>query len=367
LRLKQRLARFALVFWTAAILVSAAYLPRVRIWLGEEPGGGWRLVLAVLLVGLTLAALALALMENRNRVGPTLLRLTLPAVLGAVGLTLLANPDPRSRFIEAAHLGEYGILAVLAFLATAGQRSLLAQCGFSLAVIAAVGLVDESLQWLLPARAAEIRDVALNAHAGAIGLGYAVIVFGASREVGALSLAERERRDLLLAAASGVLALGFFLHAVHRGHLIRWGEIEFVSMFPSSELERIADERRARWAGLDAPGRERLLHPERRSWGIEDFYATEALRHIQARNEASERGETPSAAAENRLLERWYAPFLDATGARVYFEPEPDGGRYRSPALGHLWPWLTPFRLWVPVAATAGALTAAAFRAGARG
>jgi len=358
------LRRAALAVWVVAILLSAAYVPQLRLRLGESGSGGWRVYLALSLGLLAVAALGLALARNRGRAGPTLFRLALLAAGGAVGLSLLANPDSRARFIEAAHLAEYGVLGVLAFLAIAAGTSAL-KLSRSFTLISAVGLIDESLQWALPARTAEVRDVALNALSGAIGLGYAVIVFGGSRELGAAT--ERETRGFLMAAAVLVLALGLFLQTVHRGHSVRWSQVEFVSMFRASELERIGDDRRARWASLNQAERSDLLHPERRIWGIEDFYATEALRHIQARNDAAERADGRAAAAENRLLERWYAPFLAATGTRVTFESDVSAGTYRSPALGHLWPWLTSLRLWGATLPVAGALAALAFRASGRG
>ena len=352
--------RAALAVWVVAILVSAAYVPQLRLRLGESASRGWRVYLALSLGLLSVAGLGLALARNRGRAGPTLFRLALLAAGGSLGLSLLANPDPRARFIEAAHLAEYGVLGVLAFLAIAAS-TLVLRLGRSFNLISAVGLIDESLQWALPARTAEIRDVALNALSGAIGLGYAVIVFGGSREMGPAT--EREIRSFLMAAAVLVLALGLFLQAVHRGHWIRWSQVEFVSMFRESELERMGDDRRARWANLSQAERSDLLHPERCIWGVEDFYATEALRHIQARNDAAERGDARAAAAENRLLELWYAPFLSATGTRVPFEPDLSAGTYRSPALRHLWPWLTPLRLWGATLPVAGALAGLAFRA----
>jgi VanZ family protein len=333
--------RLALGLWIAGVLVSSAYLPRLRELLSRPGGGGFQLYVAAGLAALAAAALATAWVKTRGRRRDRLSRLAALASGGALGLALLRNPDSRSRFIEISHLGEYGVLAALAY-------GVMQRTETSVALSIGVGLLDESLQWILPARTAEIRDVALNGLSGAIGAGYAAIVFPSSATPASVPA---RLRSAALCAATLLPAAGMFLHAVHRGHRLEWDDIEFVSSFTGPELDRLGEDRRARWSAWTGAERAALARPDATLWGVEDFFVTEALRHVQARNDAAERGDGPAAAAENRLLERWYAPFLDLVGGRRNDIPAGHRAAYRSPALAHLWPWLTPLRLWCIVGA----------------
>ena len=180
-----------LYFWIVGIILSAVYLPRLREILRAY--GGFESYLEVGLFLLAGAALVYAVKRNPSRWIGTLARLALLGAAGGLGWTLLANPDARSRFIEAAHLAEYGILGVLAFRAFGTAPSV--------ACAMAVGLFDETVQWALASRTGEIRDVALNGLAGALGTAYSGVVLGFYRQG-----TRRSLRALLVVA--GVLLAG---------------------------------------------------------------------------------------------------------------------------------------------------------------
>ena len=94
-----------------------------------------------------------------------------------------------------------------------------------------VGLVDELIQWVLATRVAEIRDVAVNAAAGAFGLLYAGFVLkegGAKR--GELVWPTRaEVRDIAIFGALVLPVLGAFMYFVHMGNCIQLeqGQVRF--------------------------------------------------------------------------------------------------------------------------------------------
>ena len=81
-----------------------------------------------------------------------------------------------------------------------------------------VGILDEGLQWLVPARVGELRDIMLNGVSIACGL---VFSLGLQPVVGEQWMPDRPgRRALALFAAAGIVMLAAFFHAVHLGHEI---------------------------------------------------------------------------------------------------------------------------------------------------
>jgi VanZ family protein len=258
---------------------------------------------------------------------------------------LLASPDPRSQVVELAHFVEYGTLAMLAF-ASLGRLSPTARWMQSLLLVVAVGVVDEAIQWALASRVAEIRDIALNAGAGAAGLCY----FGWVLRAGDLGWSTRPTRSewsrLATAVAFLFPVLAAFLYVVHLGYWIRWDDVAFVSQFRPSEIDRVGEARRAQWAVWSDSERKALQQPAA-ILALEDFYVTEARRHIQARNEAADGGDLHVATGENLIVERWYRPYLEvAGGARADLPAELVGGPYRSPVPAHLWPGLASASVW---------------------
>ncbi|MGH9461558.1 MAG: VanZ family protein [Vicinamibacteria bacterium] len=266
----------------------------------------------------------------------------------AVVYRLLASPDPRSHVIELAHFVEYGILATLAF-ASLGTLSPTARWMQSLLLVVAVGVVDEAIQWALASRVAEIRDIALNAAAGGLGLCCVGWVLRAGDRGQSARPTRAEERRLVTAGAFLFPALAAFLYVVHLGYWIRWDDVEFVSQFRPSEIDRVDEARRARWAAWSGSERNALQQPAR-LLALEDFYVTEARRHIQARNEAADGGDLHMATGENLIVERWYRPYLEvAGGARTDLPAELVGGPYRSPVPTHLWPGLASASVWGPL------------------
>ena len=278
---------------------------------------------------------------------------------------LLASPDPRSRVVEAAHFVQYGTLALLAFFSLQGL-SPVARWAQALLFVVAVGLVDELIQWALATRFAEIRDVAVNAAAGVFGLLFAGFVLrkGASGEGKHFLPTRGEFRMLAVSAALVLPVVAAFMYFVHLGYSIRWDKVEFVSRYRAAELDRTGEERRARWSTLSADERADLLRPAENFWGIEDFYVTEARRHIQARNHAAETGDTHAASGENRIVERWYTPYLELARARRLDLPKDLERVYRSNVLSHLWPWLGSRSVWGAFIAAEMVLVGLALRMG---
>lgn len=116
-------------------------------------------------VGLLLVAAAIVGSAWKRRPGRREIWVTLGvvAVYGMLVLRMGIGPEERT------HLIEYGIVAVFIYQALIERwrngRQVRA-AALTVAVTALLGLLDESIQWLLPNRVFDIRDVGFNALAG---------------------------------------------------------------------------------------------------------------------------------------------------------------------------------------------------------
>ena len=105
---------------------------------------------------------------------------------------------------------------------------------------------------------------------------------------------------------SSASSLAAFFHSVHLGVEIQDDETgRFRSRYTVDDLARIGQDRLALWK--EHPPLERP-----RSRSREDQYMSEALLHVTERNRKWEAADMRAAWAENRILEKYYAPALDA-------------------------------------------------------
>ena len=84
---------------------------------------------------------------------------------------------------ERLHLVEYGFVGFFLFRALRFDMGRLNAYIAALVLTAVIGFVDESIQWVLPQRYFEMKDVQLNAISGALGL--LVVYFLRADEVSA--------------------------------------------------------------------------------------------------------------------------------------------------------------------------------------
>ncbi len=234
-----------------------------------------------------------------------LLRLSAVALGFAGGLCLILAAG--LTFSESFHFIEYGALAALFYPVWRSSGGDVRDDDWSvlaLPVLAAAiaGTFDEWFQWFIPIRAGEARDVLLNVAAAGCGLLVAVGIAMPPRV--RLRLDGRSRRHVGAYGAAAVAVFAGFFQTVHVGHDVRDPEIgSFRSRFTAAELADAANERRERWRTKPPVVQRRL--------GREDHYLTEALWHVQRRNQAWESADAAAAWRENRILEKFYAPVLD--------------------------------------------------------
>jgi len=362
--LERRRARRALAAALAmgvALLAVAPFLGILRdLLIARLP----RAFAPVLLAGFALAAggaLLLAALRIRERRAARYAALALAVALAAALLGLFRTGLAEVDAVERIHVLAYGLLAFLFARAFAPRRDLSAYLLAFLAT-ALCGILDEWVQWLVPTRVGDIRDVGLNAGAAVPGL---LVAWAAAPGAVARGMAPGSRRPVALAAAAALLALAGFYDAAHLGHQVESpGLGSFRSWHAPGELAAVAAQRAERWR-VRPPGR---LAPLSR----EDYFLTEGTWRVTARNAALAGGDLAAAWIENLLLEAHYGPVLDLLASRTgephrwpawkraeveAARPRPDPLPYASPVLApriHVWAGRGAF--WVGVLVLVSAL-----------
>lgn len=368
--------RFLPALMLVVLVVSTApFMGQVRDVLFDSFGASAVRGIALVLLGLAACAFSYAIFRIRHH---RLLRYGALAL--AAGLLWLqeivlgagiedAGLASRVSVAERIHIVEYGLLAYLLYRAfkPAGDLSMLL---LPLLWVTVAGVADESMQWLVETRLGEIRDVFLNVYAGLCGLLFSLALDppvrspergpaarsakGRQMKHFAWRLAPGQRRLTTDAAGLAVLVMGLFFSFAHLGYQHFDPEIgRFLSWHSPEELRQAAADRAIRWR--DDPPTE--LSP----WRREDYFLTEAAWHVNHRNERFRAGDRYLAAQANRILEKYYSPFLDlksfrGSGKHRYppvvrdeleaKAPRRDPERYSSGVLEHriyTWPSKTLF------------------------
>ena len=299
------------------IVGSAPFLGRLTRWIQDEVDRSLLVTVPTILFWAAAAAFVAWVARSRGR-----LRWTNYAALGTGALwalvqaTALARGRPEESALERMHLVLYGLVALLLYRAfLRAGRSAVAAAFIAAVVASLVGLADEFVQWLVWTRAGDFYDCLLNASAAGCGVVFGAGLFGfgaqapvpaASRGSLTIALPPAERRTiaalwLVLAAASvGLVEL------TNLGHRIVDPEVgSFRSYYGAERLESLNENRRSRWPARQPPT------PPFQPWHIEDHFLSEAAWHVQARNEAFDAEDWPTAAAEEAILNRYYPAVVE--------------------------------------------------------
>lgn len=299
----------------AALVLSAPFVGQVRSSIRAAfPGQFVAIVGGVIATGVA-AALVAAFIRIRTRRA-----WRYAAIVSALAIAVLyswatANPNPESRAVERFHFLQYGVITFLFYRAwrSAGDLSILL---LPLLAGLIVGTAEEWLQWFIPNRVGEMKDVFLNVVAIGTGLLFSVGVD--PPDVFRLHVSPRTRSRLAGLTIAALLVFAAFFHVVHLGFAVVDGEIgTFESRYTREHLAALQAERAARWKVSPPPTR--LVRLSR-----EDQYLTEGIQHVRWRNTKWTEGDVPAAWLENRILEKYYAPVLDT--------PTHEG------TSGHRWP-----------------------------
>ena len=298
---------------SVALVLSAPLLGQFSGWLRDVAKGDYVGVLTLFVAGAALVALVAAVVsirERRRERYAWIAAATAVAVgYGMFARTGIADADAAERF----HFVAYGVIAWLFY--NAWRRS-----GDGAAIVMPVlagllvGTLEEWLQWFVPSRVGEVRDVALNLFAVSAGVMFAIGLDPSSRLT---TMSRPSRRRVALLGSVTVLVFAGFFQSVHLGHEIADREAGvFRSRYTASELLEIGEARAERWR-----------HHPPLTWSRysrEDQYMTEGVAHVRRRNQHWDDGNLLAARQENLILEKYYAPVLDTAS-------------YIS-ATGHRWP-----------------------------
>ncbi len=338
--------------WLAFSVVTAVVFATIplarRIQYAVEATTGRELFLVVVAAGIVAAAWAAARRSRRGAHGGrrslgVLALLSLAYLAGA--FVLRRNPE------EAIHLLEYGALGVLGARALAFRIPGAWVYPSAALLGAAVGMIDEALQWITPSRHWDLRDLAINGLAASgVQLGLAAGAFGPPARgdsargrrgfcaVAALAWvllgASLLNTPSRIAAYAGAMpGLGFLLEndgvMLEYGHLHELPDLaRFRSRFSREALAR-ADQARAEEAGAvlrrlgnDAdyaaflathnPVTDPFLHELRVHLFRRDRYRENAARH--AGDPPRARRDLTVAHRENEILEAAFPKSLAASG-----------------------------------------------------
>ena len=295
--------RFVLAIVVAvAVILSAPFVGQLRGWIRSTFPGQFVLIVGAIGGALLVAALVAAgrriQTDRARRYGAIAAALVLAVLYSAWN----AGENPESNAVERFHFLEYGLITWLFYRAwrPLGDASILV-----LPVLAGliVGTAEEWLQWFIPNRVGEIRDIFLNLAAIAAGLLFSVGVEPPERF--SWGLKGSSIRRVCVMAAAAVLAVGAFFHALHLGHDVVDPEAgSFVSRYSQPQLSALQAEKTAQWKAHPPPLVLRRLSRE-------DQYLSEGLAHVRWRNKRWDAGDFASAWHENLILEKFFVPVLD--------------------------------------------------------
>jgi hypothetical protein len=287
---------------SAAVIMSAPFIRDIRDFIKTTfPGYYVRLVVAAISIAVA-AALVAAVVRIRNRRAARYGAIAAAFVLATSYALWNAQGNLEVDAVERFHFVEYGLITFLYYRAfrPLGDISVLVLPIFAGLI---VGTCEEWLQWFIPGRIGDMRDVFLNGAAIVSGLLFSIGVdppdgmsFG--RRPGSL-------RRIGLAAAVTIFVFAVFVHVVHLGVEIADADAGmFRSRYDASALLDLARQRTAEWAAAPPLGRPRSLSPE-------DQYMSEGHLHVAERNRQWSSGRFRAAWSENLILEKYYSPVLD--------------------------------------------------------
>jgi hypothetical protein len=312
------------VLVSATVVLTSPVVADLRDALRRLTGARYSLAINLFVIGAVVLACAVGLRRIRDR---RLLRYAaIAAALAGGAIYVWANALPP---IERFHFVEYGLITVLFYRAVISRPPADTTPAdisvFLIPVFAAliVGTADEWVQWFVPRRYGEVRDILLNGAAIGCGLLFSHGV-DPPQQFRVRPTPRSLARTWRLAAVT-VLALGAFLLVVHLGYTIDDVEIgRFRSRHTADELAAASRDRLHRWKEGALPAAPTLSR--------EDQYLTEGLWHVQARNEAWTH-DVDTAWRENLILEKYFAPVLRAGQAWPAVQ-RADGASRRNPDAG---------------------------------
>src|SRR4249920_3371237 len=153
------------------VLVSAPAIGQIRGALQSAFPGQYRLILGAFVVAAIVAGVLYALATVRQGRGLRFGLIAAAIAAGALYSLATATGNANVDAVERFHFAEYGFLALL-YYRVWRDRSTAAALLFGFLAVFMVGTLDEGIQWFVPLRVGEWRDVLLNSIAIICGLAF---------------------------------------------------------------------------------------------------------------------------------------------------------------------------------------------------
>lgn len=299
----------------AGVVLSAPFIRDIRNFIKTTFPGQYVKFVAAAIAFIIGGAVIAALVRIRDRRPFRYFLIAAALALGTFYAMWNAQGIVEQDTVERFHFVEYGLVALLFYRAFRPAADL---STIVLPVVAGliVGTFEEWLQWFIPGRVGDMRDIFLNLAAIVCGLLFSIGVDPAERF--SWSLRRSSRRRVAFVGAAAVIVFAGFLHSVHLGREIDDAEAgRFRSRYDPASLLALARDRGERWRTVPP-----LKTPP--SLSREDQYLTEGLLHVTERNNRWKVGDYSASWFENRIIERYYAPLLTIWNGELHW---PDGQR----------------------------------------
>ena len=349
------------VIASTIVVLSAPFMGQIRGALRSAFPGQFVWIVGGSVAAAIGVAMIVAFARIRHRRALRFAAIGLAFAIGVAYTQVMATGIPEVDAVERVHFVEYGLIALLFYRVwrDAGDPSVVV---LPLLWGLAVGTFDEWLQWFIPNRVGEARDVFLNLVALGCGLMFGFAVDPPHAFVWRLRPGSWGRVGMTAAGAWFVFAS--FYSTVHLGYTIQAEGIgRFSSRYTNGQLEGLMQDRAERWRTNPPTVLRRLSR--------EDQYMDEGLWHVRRRNEHWDEGNVASAWSENLILERFFVPVLDSpsyvspNGNRWPAEHRADAQNRTGPVDGSFvsdaepYPIVTLPKLWFWLMGTAAALAIA--------
>ncbi|MBU1626677.1 VanZ family protein [bacterium] len=267
-------------------------------------------------------------------------------ILISVDILILRTSYPSAlKAVEFIHFFEYGILSFFTYLSLRYRIKTRLVFIYSALIISIFGFVDEGIQWIIPSRVGELKDVLTNVFCA---VAFQIFISQVVEPInGFKKIRMEDYKGLLKAFSALFFVTTIFVFFVNTGFLIFDEKLGyFRSKFSKEDLLYIKEERellnskkptdKASKPIVVKPdtdirsnvynkGADSHFFPEIGStllnilnspwheyWCIDDFFAQEAKFHIKKRNDLLHGKHFRDAYFEEKILEKYYLPIMKA-------------------------------------------------------
>ncbi|OGL42011.1 MAG: hypothetical protein A2161_12405 [Candidatus Schekmanbacteria bacterium RBG_13_48_7] len=303
------------VFASILLFISTPYVGEIQKIIAHYTGKHSDKIIFSFILIFIISFMGFAFWKLRWKSPDKYLKFFVIVILYFIAIRYFQNPNKRVRVIEVIHFIEYGVLSFLFYKAfKSNQKSELSLANFLFPVIimSIIGVLDESIQWIVEKRTGEIRDVMVNIVAGL--LPQILLVLFSPFTKNWFYISKKQIPILLRGLIGFTVVISIFFAFAHLGFKFKLDNtVEMVSHFTQDQLREI---------NRNPLITEKIIKymNSKNAWNPENYYVSEAKGHEGARNKSYDIGRLDFAYRENEILETCYEPYLNAS--KAWWEPE---------------------------------------------